>query len=55
MLVLADMTGYIQGAIDAGHTPAVGVITDFVDEKLTDFIKEVITEVSSSVICNALC
>ena len=39
------MTGYTQGTIDKGKPVAVGVITDFVDSKLTDFIKKVITKV----------
>ena len=40
------MTGYTQGTIDKGKPVAVGVITDFVDSKLTDFIKKVITKVN---------
>jgi len=40
-----DMTGYVQGTLDAGKKEAVGVITDFVDPSLTEFIKKVITEV----------
>jgi bacterial leucyl aminopeptidase len=43
-----DMTGYVQGTLDAGKEEAVGVITDFVDPALTEFIKKVITTVSSS-------
>jgi leucyl aminopeptidase len=43
-----DMTGYVQGTLDAGNEEAVGVITDFVDPALTEFIKKVITTVSSS-------
>lgn len=43
-----DMTGYIQGTLDAGHEEAVGVIVDYVDKPLTEFIKRVITEVASS-------
>ncbi|KAB8648459.1 hypothetical protein FH972_026117 [Carpinus fangiana] len=39
-----DMTGYIQGTLDAGQPESVGVITDFVDPGLTDFIKKVIEE-----------
>ena len=39
------VTGFVQGTIDAGKPVAVGVITDFVDAKLTDFIKKVITKV----------
>ncbi|PNS18701.1 Leucine aminopeptidase 1 [Sphaceloma murrayae] len=38
-----DMTGYIQGTLDAGEPESVGVITDYVDPGLTDFIKQVIT------------
>lgn len=38
-----DMTGYVQGTIDAGKEESVGVITDFVDPSLTEFIKKVIT------------
>lgn len=43
-----DMTGYVQGTLDAGKEEAVGVVTDFVDPALTDFIKKIITTVSSS-------
>lgn len=39
-----DMTGYIQGTLDAGEPESVGVITDFVDPKLTGFIKKVVDE-----------
>jgi len=39
-----DMTGFVQGTLDAGEVESVGVITDFVDEGLTEFIKTVITE-----------
>lgn len=42
-----DMTGYVQGTLDAGKKESVGVITDFVNPALTDFIKEVVTEVST--------
>lgn len=42
-----DMTGYIQGMLDAGLPPSVGVIVDFVDPELTKFIKRVIAAVSS--------
>lgn len=41
-----DMTGYVQGTLDAGKSESVGVITDFVDPDLTRYIKEVVTEVS---------
>lgn len=43
-----DMTGYVQGTLDAGREEAIGVIVDFVDQDLTKFIKEVITTVSLS-------
>ncbi|OAR04842.1 hypothetical protein LLEC1_07900 [Akanthomyces lecanii] len=39
-----DMTGYIQGTLDAGKPESVGVIMDFVDPGLTKFIKVVIEE-----------
>jgi len=39
-----DMTGYVQGTLDAGKKESVGVITDFVDPALTDFIKKIVTE-----------
>ncbi|CAI7581077.1 hypothetical protein PENPOL_c007G09575 [Penicillium polonicum] len=38
-----DMTGYVQGTLDAGEKESVGVIIDYVDPGLTLFIKEVIT------------
>ena len=38
-----DMTGYVQGTLDAGKPESVGVITDFVDAGLTAFIKKVVT------------
>jgi bacterial leucyl aminopeptidase len=40
-----DMTGYVQGTLDAGKEESVGVITDFVNPALTEFIKEIVTEV----------
>jgi bacterial leucyl aminopeptidase len=40
-----DMTGYIQGTLDAGLDESVGVIVDYVDKPLTEFIKEIIAEV----------
>ena len=43
-----DMTGYVQGTLDAGREEAIGVIVDFVDQDLTRFIKDVITSVSLS-------
>lgn len=39
-----DMTGYAQGALDAGVEEHIGVITDFVDSGLTTFVKSVIDE-----------
>ncbi|ROW09571.1 hypothetical protein VMCG_02519 [Cytospora schulzeri] len=39
-----DMTGYVQGTLDAGEPESVGVITDFVDPKLTGFIKKIVDE-----------
>lgn len=42
-----DMTGYVQGTLDAGLQESVGVIVDYVDSDLTEFIKEVITTVCS--------
>lgn len=41
-----DMTGYVQGTLDAGLEESVGVIIDYVDQGLTNFIKTVITTVS---------
>lgn len=38
-----DMTGYVQGTLDAGLKESVGVIIDYVDQGLTNFIKNVIT------------
>ncbi|KAJ5108855.1 Aminopeptidase [Penicillium angulare] len=38
-----DMTGFVQGTLDAGQEESVGVIVDYVDQGLTKFIKEVIT------------
>jgi leucyl aminopeptidase len=40
-----DMTGFVQGTLDAGKEESVGVITDFVNPALTEFIKEIVTEV----------
>ncbi|TQS32616.1 hypothetical protein Golomagni_07064, partial [Golovinomyces magnicellulatus] len=39
-----DMTGYVQGTLDAGKPESVGVITDYVDPGLTTFIKTVIEQ-----------
>jgi bacterial leucyl aminopeptidase len=44
-----DMTGYVQGTLDAGHEESVGVIVDYVDKGLTKFIKNIITEVCLSI------
>lgn len=41
-----DMTGFVQGTLDAGLEESVGVIVDYVDQGLTNFIKEVVTTVS---------
>jgi leucyl aminopeptidase len=41
-----DMTGYVQGTLEAGKQESVGVITDYVDENLTEFVKTVVTSVS---------
>jgi leucyl aminopeptidase len=43
-----DMTGYVQGTLDAGKKESVGVITDFVDAGLTEYIKKIVSEVSLS-------
>lgn len=40
-----DMTGYVQGTLDAGQPESVGIITDYVDEGLTEFIKKVVSSV----------
>jgi leucyl aminopeptidase len=40
-----DMTGYIQGTLNAGRPESFGLITDNVDPALTDFTKLVIAEV----------
>ncbi|WEW55964.1 Leucine aminopeptidase 1 [Emydomyces testavorans] len=37
-----DMTGYVEGTVNAGKEESVGVVTDFVDARLTEFIKLVI-------------
>ncbi|RAH52932.1 aminopeptidase [Aspergillus piperis CBS 112811] len=39
-----DMTGYTQGALDAGRQEAIGIMVDYVDEGLTQFLKDVTTE-----------
>ncbi|KAL1975764.1 hypothetical protein VTN31DRAFT_4156 [Thermomyces dupontii] len=39
-----DMTGYVQGTLDAGAEESVGVVVDFVDQPLTEFIKRIIVE-----------
>ncbi|KAL2837751.1 hypothetical protein BJX68DRAFT_249561 [Aspergillus pseudodeflectus] len=38
-----DMTGYIQGTLDAGQKEAIGIMTDYVDGGLTSFLKTVVT------------
>ncbi|KNG83126.1 leucine aminopeptidase 1, partial [Aspergillus nomiae NRRL 13137] len=38
-----DMTGYIQGALNAGRKEAVGIMIDYVDRGLTQFLKDVVT------------
>jgi bacterial leucyl aminopeptidase len=43
-MLAQDMTGYIQGTIDAGEPVSLGIITDFVNKDLTEFIKVVIDE-----------
>lgn len=40
-----DMTGYVEGTLNAGKPEQVGVITDYVDTGLVEFIKKVVTEV----------
>ena len=40
-----DMTGFVERTLKAGKVESVGVIIDFVNEKLTEFIKKVIVEV----------
>jgi leucyl aminopeptidase len=40
-----DMTGFIQGTLDAGNEESIGIIVDYVDEPLTQFIRDVTTEV----------
>ena len=37
-----DMTGYVQGTLDAGKPESFGIITDHVDAGLTSFVKKVI-------------
>ncbi|KAF2247399.1 Zn-dependent exopeptidase [Trematosphaeria pertusa] len=39
-----DMTGYVEGTLNAGKPEQVGVITDYVDTGLVEFIKKVVTE-----------
>ncbi|GMF78476.1 unnamed protein product [Aspergillus oryzae] len=41
-----DMTGYVQGALNAGRKEAVGIMIDYVDRGLTQFLKDVVTAVS---------
>ena len=40
-----DMTGYTADTVAAGKPESVGIITDFVDPRLTRFIKEIVTTV----------
>ena len=49
-----DMTGYVQGTLDAGQKESVGVIVDYVDQGLTAFIKQVITTVRTQLL-HCLC
>lgn len=42
-MIQQDMTGYVAQTLAHGKPESVGVITDFVDPKLTEFIKEIIT------------
>ena len=42
-----DMTGYVQGTLDAGKPESLGVVVDFVNAPLTAFAKTVIEAVSS--------
>ncbi|KAH0558707.1 Leucine aminopeptidase 1 [Trichoglossum hirsutum] len=39
-----DMTGFVRRTLEAGEPESVGVITDYVDPRLTEFIKTVVTE-----------
>ncbi|RAL13655.1 Zn-dependent exopeptidase [Aspergillus homomorphus CBS 101889] len=39
-----DMTGYIQGSLDAGRKEAIGIMVDYVDQGLTQFLKDVTKE-----------
>lgn len=43
-----DMTGYVQGALNAGVEEAIGIMVDYVDQGLTQFLKDVVTAVSLS-------
>ncbi|KAI9933445.1 Leucine aminopeptidase 1 [Aspergillus wentii] len=38
-----DMTGYIQGTLDAGRPESIGIMVDYVDQGLTQFLREVVT------------
>ncbi|KAF7591327.1 Leucine aminopeptidase 1 [Aspergillus hancockii] len=38
-----DMTGYVQGTLNAGRKESVGIMIDYVDQGLTQFLKEVVT------------
>ena len=44
-----DMTGYVHKTLAAGEPESVGIITDYVDPRLTDFIKKIVTQVREPV------
>ena len=44
-----DMTGYIQGTINAGRKVSIGVMMDYVDAGLTAFLKKVVAAVSFAI------
>ncbi|KAL4877308.1 hypothetical protein BJY04DRAFT_210064 [Aspergillus karnatakaensis] len=50
-----DMTGYIQGTIDAGKKEEIGVMTDYVDNGLTTFLKSTITTYCSIPFADTKC
>lgn len=45
-MLAQDMTGYIQGTLNAGKPESFGIIVDFVDAALTEFVKIVANAVS---------
>ena len=45
-MLAQDMTGYIQGTLNAGKPESFGIIVDFVDAPLTEFVKIVADAVS---------